>query len=137
MTTACSRSFGVAGQYRSLRQNPLILPSPSVTNLDQLGLLLLPADLLARCFRQLLLDVGQETIRAALQLRHQLFQDGVARFFARRIPLNRYLHLVLAGVVLVIDLRLFRHLRFPPVARSGLTFAARWTAFLRVMSRLS
>jgi|ERR1700688_1011616 hypothetical protein len=88
----------------------------SVTNLDQPGYLLLTADLLARFFCRLVLGVGDETIGAAFQLRHQFLHDGVARLFARRIPLNRNLHLVLAGVVLVIDLRLFRHVRFSPVA---------------------
>src|SRR5579862_1103989 len=86
----------------------------SVTNLDQLGCLLETVQLFARCFFLILLDVGDETIRVAFQLRHQFLHDGVARFLARRIPLNRYFHLVLVGAVLVIDPRLFRHFTVLP-----------------------
>ena len=56
------------------------------------------------------------SVDAALFARglHQIFDDGVARLLARRIPVNRYLHLVFAAMVLVLDLRRFGHIIVPP-----------------------
>src|ERR1700750_3248866 len=59
----------------------------------------------------LVLGVGFDVVRTAFKLLRQLFNDGVARLFARRIATDRDLHLVLAGVILVIDLGMFGHAR--------------------------
>jgi hypothetical protein len=92
------------------------IPRQSVANLNQLGWLLQTGQFLARSLLRFLVGIGDEAIRAALHLRHQFFHDGAAGFFAQRISMNYYFEFVLAGIVFVIDLRLFGHLFSPSLA---------------------
>src|ERR1700736_468502 len=75
-----------------------------VADFNEFGLFLGIAGLLS-----VLLRLGLKTVRTALELLHQLFYDRFPRLLARRITPDRDLHLVLAGVILVLDLRRFGH----------------------------
>jgi len=89
MTEECTRQRCRGFCLRKV--SPGICSFPSVADLNQSGSLLLPSQFSAGCFFCFFLRIGDEEIRLALKIRHQLHQDGIPGLFAfQRVSENAY-----------------------------------------------